>query len=60
MSGSWVPQCAVCELLNSASSVQPATTELHGVAVCRRHLREVHSSESSNAAKAVRRLAFKQ
>jgi hypothetical protein len=40
--------------------VVPATTELHGVAICRRHLSEVHGSGSSKAARAVQRLAFKK
>ena len=61
MSGSWVPSCALCELLNSSSSVVPATTsEPHGVAICRRHLSEVHGSDTSKAARAVQRLAFKK
>jgi hypothetical protein len=60
VSGSWVPSCAICELLNTGSSVVPATTELHGVAICLRHLREVHGSDTSKAARAVQRLAFKK
>ncbi len=60
VSGSWVPSCGICQLLNSASTVAPATTELHGVAICRRHLQEVHGSDTSKAARAVQRLAFKK
>ena len=55
---SWIPGCAVCEVLNTTSPKVPATTALHGVPICARHVKEVFQRDSSNAAKAVRRLAF--
>ena len=58
MPESWIPRCAVCEVLNTVKGVAPATTSLHGVPICRDHVREVHQSDSSSAAKAVRRLAL--
>ena len=56
MSDSWVPRCAVCEVLNSVKAVAHATTSLHGVPICNSHVREAHGSDTSPAAKAVRRL----
>jgi hypothetical protein len=59
MPETWIPRCAVCEVLNSSSSIAAATTALHGVPICPRHVEEVNQGDSTNAAKAVRRLAFK-
>lgn len=58
MAESWIPRCAVCEVLNGVKAIAPATTSLHGIPICGAHVREVHGSESSAAAKAVRRLAL--